>query len=150
MSSLKAHVHTACQLLLVDKIRELRSELDDLQEGAENDAKSSAGDKHETARAMMQTEHARIGQLLSETIHQKNTLDQLDPLQHASSVVPGSLIKTQRGWFYLSIPIGKTSVDDTLVTALSPLSPLGSQLMNKRTGETAEVNGTKYIIEEIQ
>ena len=53
---LKEKVHAACLQLLTDKIKVIQDNLQGLTQGAENDNKSSAGDKHETARAMMQLE----------------------------------------------------------------------------------------------
>ena len=50
--------------LLASKIVELTRMQTELLEGALDDSKSSAGDKHETARAMMQLEQEKFaGQL---------------------------------------------------------------------------------------
>jgi hypothetical protein len=51
---MKAEVHHACCKILAERIQSLRQQLHELVEGAKNDSKSTAGDKHETARAMMQ------------------------------------------------------------------------------------------------
>ena len=47
--------------------------ISDLAQDAQNDAKGSAGDKHETALAMMHIEQEKLNQKLAEIVGQKNT-----------------------------------------------------------------------------
>ena len=67
----------------------------------------------------------------------------------AETVVKGSLIKTNKGYLFLSVALGKAVVDSVPVTALSPQSPLGRLLIGLRIGATAAVNNNQYIIESI-
>jgi hypothetical protein len=65
------------------------------------------------------------------------------------TIVKGSLIKTNKGYFFMSIALGKAVIEGVAVTALSPQSPLGIKLLGLKRGEAAEINNTNYDIENI-
>ena len=75
--SLKNNIYSACLKLLDDKIADHQSALHELTAGSGNDSKSSVGDKHETARAMMQLEYEKITVQLHEVQAQKETLEKI-------------------------------------------------------------------------
>ena len=146
---LKQKTHARCHKLLNSKIQELSAILQSLSESASKDTKSSAGDKHETARAMIQIEQEAVGKQLSEVVAQKSVLDKIDPAVTSSQIMKGSLVKTNKGYLFLSIALGKIAVDKEAVLVISPGSPLGIKLAGLRLDETASVNGTGYKVESI-
>jgi transcription elongation GreA/GreB family factor len=148
--SLKQKVYDACLDLLNEKIEYLNTSLNDLAFGSENDAKSSAGDKHETARAMMQIEHEKIGRQREEFMRQKNEMASIDINRKSDQVTRGSFIKTNQGYLFLAIAIGKVMVKTTPVIVLSPISPIGQKLIGLKVSDSIEMNGIKYTIEEIE
>src|SRR5690606_6189352 len=109
----------------------------------------TAGDKHEVGLAMLQIEQANIGNQLEDALTKKTILERINPDIKTRIVVNGSLIKTKRGYLYLSASIGKAKINGEKIVALSAQSPLGQKLMGLKSGEMAEVNGTNYIIESI-
>jgi len=145
----KIKVFKECIRQLDHKINELKLALSDLTEGAENDSKSSAGDKHETSRAMMQLEQEKINQQLNDALVQKVVLDQIDPEVNSSVVETGSLVKTDKGYLFISAALGKVRVDDTDVITISIKSPLAQKLTGLKKGQAAEMNGTKYMLESV-
>ncbi len=145
----KNKIYNHCIGLLNDKIKILHTALNDLTLGAESDSKSSAGDKHETARAMMQLEQQKTKQQLDEALIQKDVLDKINITKKTLHVTLGSLVKTNKGFLFLSVALGKVIVDEHVVTTLSSQSPLGKKLLGCRANDVAEVNGIKYVIEEI-
>lgn len=146
---LKQKVYAACLQLVNDKIQSFQNTLNDLSEGAKNDSKSSAGDKHETARAMMQLEQEKISKQLDEVLLQKAILHKIDIEVKSTRIQNGSLIKTNKGYLFLSIPLGKINVDKIDVIVLSAASPLGIKLMGLQINALIEINTTKYNVEEI-
>jgi hypothetical protein len=64
--TLKNALLKKCKEQISSTILFLENHLKDLSSGAQNDSKSSAGDKHETARAMMQIEQEKVGKQLKE------------------------------------------------------------------------------------
>ena len=146
---LKQAVYIACLQLVDTKLQALQKTLQELGEGAENDSKSSAGDKHETTRAMMQLEQEKISRQIDEVLAQKAVLQKLDSNTKPEQISRGSLVKTNKGYLYLSVALGKLSVDGVPIIVLSPQSPLGLKLMGLARDASIEINGVQYAIEEI-
>ncbi|MBL0048446.1 MAG: hypothetical protein IPP32_10170 [Bacteroidetes bacterium] len=149
LALLKVKIYAACLNYLNLKINQFEASLLDLTQGAQNDSKSSSGDKHETARAMMQIEYEKIGNQLKEAKMQKEELERINPESSSKKITKGSLIKTNKGFLFLSVGIGKLSVESSEVIILSPQSPLGIKLQNLSLGNSSEMNGTTYTIEAI-
>ena len=136
--------------LLQDKIDVYRDMISGLADDAQNDAKSSAGDKHETALSMMHLEQEKLSAKLQEAIHFKEVLSKIDLSVNSQKVVLGSLVKANGLQLFISAALPKVTIDGTSVLALSPQSPLGSQLIGKEVGAVVEVNGSKFTVEDIQ
>ncbi len=135
--------------LVQDRIDVFRDMIAALTEDSKNDAKGSAGDKHETALSMMHIEQEKLNTKLKEVLTQKAVLDKIDSLFVAETIILGSLVKANGIYLYLSLALPKINIDGINVIALSPQSPLGNKLMGNNVGFTFEINGTKYAIEEI-
>ena len=135
--------------LVQDKIDVFQDMISSLTEDSKNDAKGSAGDKHETALSMMHIEQEKLTHKLKESIEQKSILDKIDVSQIHNKVAVGSLVKTNNLTVYISVALPKITIKTQNIFAISPQSPLGIQLMGKVVGNEFEVNSTKYIIQEI-
>ena len=147
--SLKQKVYACCLEILENKIQDLLTSLRDLKNGAENDSKSSAGDKHETARAMMQLEYEKISKQLGELENQKKELDKIDIQTSSSKILNGSLIKANNQWMFLSVALGKITVEGIQVMVFSQQSPIGHKMIGRKEGDSIEMNGINYVIENI-
>jgi transcription elongation GreA/GreB family factor len=146
MNTFKDSVHQHFLELLDDKISVIRQKLDELQESLKNETKSTAGDKHETARAFVHIEQENTGRQLEVLLQQKAELQSFSAVNSSEIIVPGTLVKTDRGWLYISASIGKAIVDGETVFALSPQSPLGKKLIGCSIGNTVDINGIKYTV----
>jgi hypothetical protein len=146
---LKQKVYEACIHLTDEKVKHFQNTLYELNRDTENDSKSSAGDKHETARAMMQLEQEKISRQLDEVLLQKASLQKIDIKSKSGHIQNGSLIKSNHGYLFLSVALGKMRVADIPVMALSPQSPLGMKLMGLTENSSVKINSTDYIIEEL-
>lgn len=147
--TLKQKIHAHYLQIINGKIAMLQQVLADLKESGSNETKSTAGDKHETALAMLQTEQANTRAQLQEISVQKTALEKINPALSVSVVLSGSLVKTNRGYLFMSVALGKAVIDENTVIALSPQSPLGQKLLGLKAGESAEINNNRYIIESI-
>lgn len=145
----KEKVVKACLVLLNEKISYLQTSITELTEGIANNSKSSAGDKHETARALVQTEQEKLQQQLENIFCQKTIIEKIDVGIVHKTVSKGSLTKTTRGYFFLCIPLGKIEVDKTTVFAVSMESPLGLKMTGLKVNGVAEVNEIEYLIEHL-
>ncbi len=150
MMTFKQKTHQYYLRLVQDRIDAFRDMIVALTEDSKNDAKGSAGDKHETALSMMHIEQEKINHKLKEVLAQKAILDKIDSTTIAKNIIVGSLVKANGIYLFLSAALPKISVDGVNVIALSPQSPLGSHLMGNSVGFTFEINGTKYLIESVE
>lgn len=146
---LKQRLYNQCLQLLNDKIQLLKNTLQELSDSAMNNTKSSAGDKHETARAMIQIEQETISKQLNEALEQKSLLEAIDTDFNSSQILKGSLVKTNRVYLFLAIAFGKIILDDKAIMVISPQSPLGIKLLGLKANGSTEINGVSYLIEEV-
>lgn len=124
--------------------------ISDLAQDAQNDAKGSAGDKHETALSMMHLEQEKLNQKLAEIIAQKNVVDKIDADAIHTKVALGSLVHTNEMLFYVSTALPKIQLENKMIIAVSPQSPLGSQLLGKSVGDVIAINTNRFQIKTIQ
>jgi hypothetical protein len=148
--TLKQKIYSHFLQLINEKIAIHQKTLADLKESGANETKSTAGDKHETALAMLQIEQANVRGQLQEAVLQKTILEKINPALSPNIIVNGSLVKTSRGYFFLSTALAKATIEQILVMPLSPQSPLGCMLMGLKTGEVAILNNNCYTIEHIE
>lgn len=145
----KQKIHQYYLQLVQDRIDAFRDMIIALTEDSKNDAKGSAGDKHETALSMMHIEQEKLSAKLKEVLEQKAVLDKIDSTASSETIIRGSLVKANENYLYLSLALPKINIDGVNVIALSPQSPLGNKLMGNKVGYTFEIHNTKYLIEEI-
>jgi transcription elongation GreA/GreB family factor len=137
------------QLLLQDKIDVFRDMISGLTEDAQNDAKGSAGDKHETALSMMHIEQEKLNHKLKEILDQKAILDKIDASANHTKIALGSLVQANGMLLFISAALPKIIIDDKTIIAVSPQSPLGSKLIGNEVGFEFEINTTRYKIQSI-
>lgn len=135
--------------MLQDRIDVFQDMISGLTDDAQNDAKGSAGDKHETALSMMHLEQEKLNHKLQEVLAQKAILDKIDASVPSQKVALGSLVKTNGMWLFVSTALPKIIIDGQTVFAISPQSPLGTALMGNGVGFTTEINGKEYQIESV-
>lgn len=148
--SFKQQILQRYKEMLQDRIDVFQDMISGLTIDAQNDAKGSAGDKHETALSMMHLEQEKLNYKLKEILEQKSILDKIDGSQTHKKVALGSLVQANGMLLFISTALPKLIIDDKTIFALSPQSPLGSKLLGNEVGFLTEVNGKKYTIENIE
>jgi len=114
-----------------------------------SETKSSAGDKHETGRAMLQLEMEKAGQQLHSITLMKEVLVKVDVSKQHSIAHLGSLIITDVANYFLSIGAGLLTVDNQQYFAISVSSPIGKLLLGKKEGDKIIFNSKSIIIKTI-
>lgn len=128
---------------------EIVEELDEIVQAISGETKSSAGDKHETSRALMQNQREQTGQRLKETEAMITALNQIDTAKKSTTVQTGSLVTTNKGFFLISIGFGTLKKDGITCYFLSLLSPLGSAMIGKKEGDAFLFNNQEYRVLEV-
>ncbi len=138
-----------CRDWVAERISVAQIAMDNAQEAANEEGKSSAGDKYETGHAMMQIERDKAAQQLEEARKLKQIVDGLNEAAHTDMVRLGSIVQTTRYQFFIAISIGKISMDGIDYLFVSPQSPVGKLLVNKKLGEHILFNQTEEQIHRI-
>lgn len=150
MSAIKEQLHTLCIQYVTANIKNAEAVIADAREATANETKSSAGDKYETAREMMQQEIDMNTARLNAAKAQEQVLKQIDRERRYDVVVAGSVVQTDSGHFYIAISAGQLMVDGVKYYAISMDSPLGDQLKGKHVGDAYELNGKRFTIKKIE
>lgn len=149
MKGLRVKLHRACVAYVEQRIDTLNRAMADAQAAANEESKSSVGDKYETGRAMMQLELEKHAVQLAEAVKLQKALKEISLEENTSVVQPGSVVFTNHETFYISIGAGALIVDDVRYFAVSPSSPIGMKLMGGKPGDTFELNKRTFQITQV-
>ena len=146
MKSIKNSIRSELLNLLELKIQEISNAIISLAESRDSDMKSSAGDKHNTSRAKIQTEIDQLSKQLDQVQRQKNKLTTID-IHHIHNLVDiGSLVKTDKCYFFISIGWGRIQIQDGIYFVISIASPIGRLLKDKKKGDSIQFRNMSYDI----
>lgn len=149
MTELKQKLYAECLNYVQTRIDTVQQSIHASQQAANEETKSSAGDKYETGRAMAQQETDRNMAQLTEANKLKVALNHISP-NHSSTVAEaGSVVITNNGSFYLAVSAGTLMVDGKPYFAVSPASPIGFKMKGLKSGDEFSVNGKGYVIEQV-
>ena len=146
---IKEALFNQCQSFVNKRLQTVEAVLSSNQKALQSETKSSAGDKHETGRAMLQLEMEKAGQQLSGIVQMKVVLSKIDILKSSKNVCLGSVIITDKVSYFLSISAGQLVVADKSYFAISVSSPIGKLLLGKQKKEVISFNGKIIVINEI-
>jgi hypothetical protein len=141
---LKQEIHQHCQEVIQSRITTAKAGIDEVHEFLLNDDKSSAGDKHETSRAMAHLEIENRQVALQNLIKMHSILNQFDPAKSCTQIIPGALLVTDNGIFYITISLGKVVVNHQDVLVISYQAPIITALKNTLLGSITTFHGNHY------
>lgn len=144
--ALKEQLIQACQQWLDTRSTTVKKTLADIKTSLEEETKSSAGDKHETGRAMLQIDRENAGRQLAEIEQVQKLLSKASRTQSTHKIHLGSLIETSQGLYFIAISAGRIVVEDKTYYVVAPTSPIGALLMGKEKGEQLVFNAKKIVI----
>ena len=136
----KSLLKEKCISIIQERMNGLQSAMKDAQEAANNETKSSSGDKYETTRAMNQLEKDMYARQLLENSKELAAVMETDCSQASFTVVPGSYIQTSSSNFFIIAGLGKISFDDEIIYIISPNAPLAKSMLGKKMGESFTFN----------
>lgn len=149
LKKIKQQLYQYCQQWVDHKIALAQKEINAVQTSANEETKSSVGDKYETGRAMAQLEIEKNTRQLVEANKLKQLLSRFSGESKTGNIQLGSLIQANNSWFYLSIGAGKITLDDVDYICLSPISPLGAKMMNLGPEDKFSFNKLDYHIQKV-
>ena len=140
----KQQLHNLCMQNIDKRIADIQADIDATHESMRSETKSSAGDKYETSREMMQQEMDKQNKAKLELIKQKDLLLRIGDSKPQHSIQLGSLAITTNGTFYIAAAIGKVVLENETVFVISSDSPLGSKLLGLSVSDKLGFNGKEY------
>ena len=125
MNNFKTQVFQAIIHSLEEKLTVLQNDLEQYRIELSDNTKSSAGDKHETSRAMAQLEMEKLGKSFLETQKLLDLAKQISLNVSQGTIQAGSLVKTDKIHYLLGLPIGKIEVENIFVFCISNTKTIG-------------------------
>lgn len=148
-NTLKEKAYLFCQSFIEDRIARIHNNIFSIQESLSTETKSSAGDKHETGRAMLQLEREKLGVQLAEAESTKQILFKVNIDAQSDTIRLGSIVKTSNAIYFVAISAGEFTTSKTTVFCISIQTPIAKLLLGKAIGESAIFNGNEITILEI-
>ncbi|APG65782.1 3-oxoacyl-ACP synthase [Tenacibaculum todarodis] len=145
----KEELYKLCKEYVNKRLQTVEDIISSNQKALQSETKSSAGDKHETGRAMLQLEMEKAGQQLAGITQMKEVLARIDVKKTSKVARLGSLISTDKANYFLSISAGKLTAFGKDYFAISVVSPIGKLLLGKQIKDEVFFNGNKFKIEEL-
>lgn len=144
----KRSVYEQCRLILKERLSMYKKTLDELVESSADEGENPS-DPSEAGVAMMQMEQASIRTQFNEAMTMKRIIDAISPDPTFDHISKGSLVKSGSNYYYISVALGKMSIEGETVFAISPQSPLGSKLLGCTKGDIIVLNGKSIVVEEL-
>ena len=145
----KLQIHETILKLVTNSIDQATKDYELAKESRDSDTKSSAGDKFETGREMMQREMDKINASIDLSKNQLHFLSKININSPYSTVDIGCLVITDQGIYYISLGLGKVEINSEIIYSISIDSPIGQLFKGKRVGDTLEFRGKSFKINQL-
>lgn len=146
---LKEQIINRVLSIVEEKQEEAVKAIQQVKESRDNESKSSVGDKYETGRSMLMFELEKHTAQLQKAQLQKHELTQINLRKKTDRVEFGSLVFTNHGTYFLALALGKTEFEGENYFCISPVSPFGKLIQNKKVGDKFTFQGNEIILLEI-
>jgi len=138
-----------CAVYVEERINRLQLAVKDLEQDLGNETKSSAGDKYETSREMINIEINKLQNQLQGFKKLKEILTLVENRKSSTSIQLGSMVKTNQANYFIAIPVGEITAEKEKFYGIGLNSPIGQLLLGKKVGEEFTFQQKQYIIKEV-
>lgn len=145
----KRQLFEQCNQLCQTKIKTIQFQIEEISKALTSETKSSAGDKHETGRAMLQLEREKLGNQLAEQQKVEDVLSRIQVDKTSETIGLGSLVYTSKANYFIAISAGQLKVYNCLFYAISALTPIGKLLLGKKAGAEIQFRDQLFVIEKV-
>ena len=149
MSTVKKQLFDEVNNRLKERLNVIQSKISDIQNALQSETKSTAGDKHETGRAMLQLEREKTGQQLAELQKQIEILSRIDTNHKHERVALGSIIKTTKANYFISVSLGEIVINKEAFYAISSATPIAKLILSREVGDSFSFRNTTFVIQDV-
>jgi len=147
--NIKEELYKRCIEFVDNRFQTIQKTINEIQESLLSETKSSAGDKHETGRAMLQLEREKAGNQLSEIVKVKEALSKIDSSKSSKIIGLNSVVYTTKSNYYIAISAGEFIINNEKFYAISPNTPIGQLLIGKGVGDAIVFREQGFTITEV-
>ncbi len=144
--ALKTLLLNHCHIQVETRFNKIKHTISGIEESLFGESKSSSGDKHETARAMLQIDRENAGRQLKEIENLTVILPRINIQTSAQYARLGSLVYTDKFIYFISLSAGAVSIEDKQYFCIAINSPIGSLILGKEKDEKFDLNGNIQTI----
>jgi len=147
--TIKQQLYKQCLEFVDSRFQTIQNTIKEIQESLLSETKSSAGDKHETGRAMLQLEREKAGNQLAEIQKLKAILNKVNPEAKHQKVTLGSVVYTTQSNYFIAISAGEIVLNTEKFYAISQATPMAQLLISKTVGDEVIFRNTTIKITQI-
>lgn len=147
--SIKLELYDFCLEFVDNRFQIIQNTIKEIQESLLSETKSSAGDKHETGRAMLQLEREKSGNQLAEIQKLKTILNKVNSEAKHQKIALGSVVYTTQSNYFIAISAGEIVSDSKRFYAISQATPIAKLLISKTVGDEVLFRNTTIRITQI-
>ncbi|MDO6854188.1 3-oxoacyl-ACP synthase [Cellulophaga lytica] len=138
-----------CRNFINNRVSRIQSNITGVQDSLASETKSSAGDKHETGRAMLQLEREKLGAQLLEAEKMQQLLSKVNIAKSTTLVGLGSVVYTEKSNYFIAISAGEFVQNKNKFYCISANTPIGKLLLGKSEGDSFVFNGATIKITQV-
>ncbi|MBQ9470131.1 MAG: hypothetical protein IJU72_04160 [Bacteroidales bacterium] len=137
----------ACQQRLAEQLSNAKQMMDDAQQQSNDYGQNK--DRYDPFRTKLMRQRDMHAKQYQSLLEQQNLLEQLSPTAKHTSVEFGSLVRTNRGLFFVATAIGRVEYEGQSVFTISMSAPIYGAMDGRVAGDSFEFNGIKHTIDSI-
>ena len=149
MTKTKEYLYLQCKDFVENRFQAIQNTINEIQESLTSETKSSAGDKHETGRAMLQLEREKAGNQLAEIQKIQAQLSKISIANTSEVIGLGSAVYTNKSNYFITISAGELKIENDIFYAISSNTPIGQLLMGRTVGDEVIFREQKFTIEKV-
>jgi len=142
----KKELYDQCKEWIAKRRSKVEHIIADIRVSLEDETKSSAGDKHETGRAMLQIKREQTGEQLKEVGKTEKSLSKVDINIQSDTIRLGSVAHTSTHNFFIAISAGELKTDEGTFYAIGIASPMGQLLLGQKEGDVVRFRESEIKI----
>ncbi|MFV9551779.1 3-oxoacyl-ACP synthase [Algibacter sp. PT7-4] len=146
---IKEELYNQCLKFIENRTLTVKNTIAEIQVSLQSETKSTAGDKHETGRAMLQLEREKAGNQLAEIEKTRALLCKVNPKNKSNIIGLGSVVYTTKLNYFIAISAGEIRIEKDVFYAISASTPIGQLLIGKAVGNTISFREQEFTIKKV-
>lgn len=145
-NTIKEILLDSCHDFVNLRLEAIQKTLDEIKLSLATETKSTAGDKHETGRAMLQLEREKAGEQFAQLSKLKQILSKVVISNTSKTIRLGSVVYTTNANYFIAISAGEIKVENQKFYAISAHTPIAKLIIGKHEGDVVYFREKQFKI----